>query len=85
MSFCPNKSSKEYKALVSQFGETGAYSAWYQANKELLNNKPTPVKPGVQELFDSNPELAKIGNVQQYSQYLNNIFHNNQVKDIVYH
>jgi len=46
MSFCPNKSSKEYKALVSQFGENGAYSAWYQANKELLteenavNNEP---------------------------------------------
>ena len=85
MSFCPNKSSKEYKALVSQFGETGAYSAWYQANKELLTETPIPVKPGVKEVFDSNPELAKIGTVQQYSQYLNTVFPNSQVKDIVYH
>jgi hypothetical protein len=43
------------------------------------------IKPGVEELFDSNPELASIGTQEQYSQYLDTIFPNSQVKDIVYH
>ena len=43
------------------------------------------IKPGVQELFDSNPELASIGTVEQYSQYLDSIFPESQVKDISYH
>lgn len=42
------------------------------------------VKEGVKELFDSNPELASIGTPGQYSQYLDTIFPNSQVKDIVY-
>ena len=43
------------------------------------------IKPGVEELFDSNPELANIGTQEQYSQYLDSIFPDSQVKDIVYH
>ena len=43
------------------------------------------VKPGVQELFESNPELATIGTQQQYSQYLDTIFPDSKVKDILYH
>lgn len=42
------------------------------------------VKPGVEELFDSNPELANIGTQEQYSQYLDSIFPDSKVKDIVY-
>jgi ribA/ribD-fused uncharacterized protein len=42
------------------------------------------VKPGVKELFDSNPELSTIGTQEQYSQYLDSIFPDSQVKDIVY-
>jgi hypothetical protein len=45
----------------------------------------TEVKPGVQELFDSNPELASIGTLEQYSQYLDSVFPDSQVKDVVYH
>ena len=85
MSFCPNKSSKEYKALVSQLGEANAYNAWYLKNKELLLNTPVSVKPGVAELFDSNPELSEIGTTEQYSAYLDSIFPDSQVKDILYH
>jgi len=44
-----------------------------------------PVKEGVQELFNSNTELANIGTLQEYSQYLNTIFPDSKVKDIVYH
>ncbi len=43
------------------------------------------VKPGVSELFESNPELAQIGTPQQYSQYLDTIFPDSKMKDIVYH
>jgi hypothetical protein len=42
------------------------------------------VKEGVSELFSSNPELASIGTQEQYSQYLDTIFPDSQVKDIVY-
>jgi len=45
----------------------------------------TSVKEGVSELFESNPELAKLGTIEQYSQYLDTIFPDSQVKDIVYH
>ena len=42
------------------------------------------VKPGVEEVFNNNPELANIGTAEQYSAYLDSIFPNSQVKDIVY-
>ena len=43
------------------------------------------IKPGVQELFDSNPELAKLGTVEQYATYLDTIFPNSELKDVLYH
>lgn len=46
---------------------------------------PTQIKTGVQELFDSNTKLADIGTPEQYSEYLDTIFPNSKVKDIVYH
>ena len=54
---------------------------------QLVQEKPQGIstKPGVQELFNSNPELANIGTPQQYSQYLDTIFPDSKVKDIVYH
>jgi hypothetical protein len=45
----------------------------------------TNVKEGVSELFDSTPELASIGTPQQYSAYLDTIFPESKVQDIVYH
>jgi len=54
---------------------------------DLIGSKKNEVivKEGVNDIFQENPELSKIGNQQQYSQYLNTIFPNSQVKDIVYH
>ena len=46
--------------------------------------QPTSVKEGVSELFDSNSELAKIGTQEEYSQYLDGIFPDSKVKDVVY-
>jgi len=72
-------------------------SLWQESNNRLdefpsklwmenqLSDNTTDIKPGVQELFESNPELANIGSQEQYSQYLDTIFPDSQVKDIVYH
>jgi hypothetical protein len=43
------------------------------------------IKKGVQEIFNFNPELAKLGTPTQYSQYLDTIFPGSKVKEIVYH
>jgi hypothetical protein len=69
----------------------------YEAELAALEAQTTPqqkqqaqqsnitVKEGVTELFESNPELANIGTPEQYSQYLDTIFPDSKVKDILYH
>jgi hypothetical protein len=59
-------------------------------NKDQFNQEPgraeePNIKPGVKELFNSNPELSSIGTPEQYSQYLDTIFPDSEVKNIVYH
>lgn len=53
--------------------------------RAFVKQSTTEVKPGVVELFESNPELVSTGTPEQYSQYLNTIFPDSKVKDIVYH
>ena len=53
----------------------------YGANDVIGN----VVKTGVQDVFNSNPELASIGTQEQYSKYLDTIFPDSKIKDIVYH
>jgi len=56
------------------------------SNKINIEVQQTPViKEGVPELFKENPELASIGTPEQYSQYLDTIFPDSKMKDIVYH
>lgn len=42
------------------------------------------IKEGVKDLFKENEELKSIGTEQQYSDYLNTIFPESKVKEIVY-
>lgn len=42
-------------------------------------------KEGVDYVFEQTPELSTIGSKQEYSQYLDSIFPDSEVKDIVYH
>lgn len=49
------------------------------------NNKNITPRDGIKELFDKNNELGKIGTMEQYDEYLNTIFPDSKVKDIVYH
>jgi hypothetical protein len=43
------------------------------------------IKNGVDFVFDKNLELATIGTKEEYSQYLETIFPNSKLKDILYH
>lgn len=52
-------------------------------NGENLDNNI--YSESIDELFRENPELASIGTKEQYSQYLDTIFPDSKVKDIVYH
>jgi len=61
---CPNITSPEWKALVSAIGVDNAWKEFLIHGKipdaSIYNVEGTTknIKPGVQELFDSNPELA---------------------------
>jgi hypothetical protein len=48
-------------------------------------DKEAPVKRGVPELFELTPELAAIGTVKDYSDYLDTIFPDSQIKNVAYH
>jgi hypothetical protein len=50
-----------------------------------FNKSQTSVKEGVSNLFKNNTQLSTIGTPEQYSQYLDTIFPDSKVKDIVYH
>ena len=52
---------------------------------ESTTQPSTSIKEGVSDLFESNPKLASIGTPEQYSEYLNTIFPESQVKEILYH
>ena len=64
-----------------------SFSQWLGESEQAVERyraEEPNIKQGVSELFDSNPELASIGTPEQYSQYLDTIFPDSQVKDIVY-
>jgi len=44
-----------------------------------------PIKEGIKTIFEQIPELLSIGNTQQYSEYINTIFPNSKLKNIVWH
>jgi len=56
-------------------------------NTEQKENKIEKhrIKQGVDFAFKQNPELSNIGTMEQYSEYLDTIFPESKVKDIVYH
>ena len=77
--------------ILSLFGITSGTTLYEDAFAVATNilerssETTTGIKEGVAELFESNPELADIGTPEQYSQYLDTIFPDSKVKDIVYH
>jgi hypothetical protein len=78
--------------FIDYLQEIGAkFTVYHTGNTPRIQiTQPTvepvgEVKEGVSEVFKSNPELASVGTPEQYSQYLNTIFPESKVKDIVYH
>jgi len=56
----------------------------FDSKKDSIENKEV-IKEGVDFVFEQNPELAQIGTKEQYSEYLDSIFPESKVRDIVYH
>ncbi len=56
-----------------------------KVEKEENKIEKPSIKEGVDFLFEQNPELAQIGTKEQYSEYLDTIFPESKVRDIVYH
>jgi len=52
--------------------------------QENIIEKPK-IKEGVDFVFEQNPEFSQIGTEEQYSEYLDTIFPESKVRDIVYH
>jgi hypothetical protein len=52
---------------------------------ENIQNPDIAVKKGVDFVYEQNPELINIGSKEQYSRYLDTIFPDSKVRDIVYH
>jgi len=52
--------------------------------KESKVEKPR-IKEGVDFAFKQNPELSEIGTMEQYSEYLDAVFSESKVRNIVYH
>ena len=50
-----------------------------------IKEKEPKIKEGVDFVFEQNPELTQIGTKEQYSEYLDTIFPESKIKDIVYH
>ncbi len=56
----------------------------FDSKKDSIENKEV-IKEGLDFVFEQNPELKKIGTKEQYCEYLDTIFPESKVKDIVYH
>ncbi len=54
-------------------------------NIENIKTPENKIKEGVDFVFEQNPELAQVGSKEKYSEYLDTIFPESKVKDIVYH
>ena len=56
-----------------------------KVEKEEDKIEKPQIKEGVDLVFEQNPELEKIGSKEKYSEYLDTIFPESKVRDIVYH
>jgi hypothetical protein len=51
----------------------------------LGNERESGIRQAVHFVFEQNPELSAVGTAEQYMKYLNTIFPDSKVKDIVWH
>lgn len=81
---------KKNKQLTNELDKIAKEILSGNANLEVNNIKDNTIKngiikEGVDFVFEQSPELFDIGTKQEYSQYLDTIFPDSKVRDIVYH
>jgi hypothetical protein len=76
-----NYKGKEY----SPEDASKVLSYHYAVKDAITDSQMYSVKDGVDFVFEQNPQIAEIGTPEQYSQYVDSIFPDSKVKDIVYH
>lgn len=73
---CINPNTPQYQEILKEVGNPLTADEIYRQRY---------LKDGVDELFKSNPKLSSMGTQEEYSSYLDTIFPESKVKDIVYH
>ena len=77
------------ESLLEGDGDAGLFGGLdmsrLTSSGESMANDIFKVKEGVSEVFKDNESLASIGTEQQYSEYLDTIFPESKVKDVLYH
>jgi ADP-Ribosyltransferase in polyvalent proteins len=56
-----------------------------QSENEIIKIPETKIKEGVDFVFEQNPELVQMGTKEQYTEYLDTIFPESKVKEVVWH
>jgi hypothetical protein len=74
--YCINPNTPQYQEILKEVGNPLTANEIYRQRY---------LKDGVDELFEQNFKLSSIGTREEYSSYLDTIFPDSQVKDIVYH
>lgn len=76
-----------FKSLFKKSPQRDAFkeAALKILNKEVAYDKSYKIKEGIDLVFNENRELSTIGTKEEYSKYLDSIFVDSSVKDILYH
>ena len=71
--------------LMPEFTWTEGLAPDMQTETEAEAEESVPeMVPAVEEVFQSNPKLSEIGTIEQYLAYINSIFPNSKIKDVLY-
>ena len=75
--YCINPNTPQYQEILKEVGGNPLTANEIYRQRYL--------KDGVDDVFEQNTKLSSIGTPEEYSSYLNTIFPDSVVKDIVYH
>lgn len=76
---------KEELALEENLKDLDAQAENLKQQIENDIEQKSVIMPGVEKVFELNPELEVVGSKEQYSEYLETIFPDTQLKEILYH
>lgn len=80
------EANSEIEALTEDVSDTiSPDNIIEDSKKQKLANEVEPEKNGIYFVFEQNPELEKIGTKEEYRHYIEQVFPESKVKDILYH